>query len=642
MQNCQAGVQLLLEATEQATSPAADARSDCGSWFILSSLLLLHLLSGAAVAQAPGPDSAKASQQTIRAPGEVVQVTGVATPVPLLENDRPTALIDVGQRLLHNTFLDYFEEDASIDVRQRGVDGVQADLSILGSSFEQVLVLVNGMRINDAQSGHHNMDVPLGIEALAEIEVLHGAGSTHYGADAMGGAVNLITASPVSTEFRLRAGVGSFGFNEQHISTSVLAGRWSEKLVADRGFSRGFRADRDFRSSSFLSQTRAKTSLGETSLLLAGSDKPFGADQFYGNFDSWERTKGWLVLLQQVIGEGTEAGFGYRRHSDEFVLQREHPEAYENNHVTQSWQAVLRRQRRMRENATLSYGIEADGDQIDSNNLGQHARNRGAGYLSLDFRALRRFSLSLGGREELFSGGGSEFLPRLSGGLWIPSKKLKFSLSLSRGFRLPSYTDLYYRDPANIGNPRLKPESSWTMSGGPELNPQGRISGSIAGFVRRERNGIDYAKRTASEPWQASNSEGLSFAGAEAAVHFRMLDTQRFSLAYTGMYATRAEVNLISRYIFNYPVHQANLGWSGGLRSGLVARTRIGMIQRYRQDAYPLWDFAIARDQGLLRPYLQLSNIANTGYEEIQGVRMPGRSVLVGAELSFVRKSTKH
>jgi len=125
------------------------------------------------------------------------------------------------QPLLYNSFVDYLHLDPSVDLKQRGTDGVQADLSIRGASFGQSLVLLNGLRINDAQTGHHNMDIPIPLEAIARIEVLHGAGSTLYGADAVGGAVNFITASPRATEVRTRIGFGNFGFNQQRVSRII-------------------------------------------------------------------------------------------------------------------------------------------------------------------------------------------------------------------------------------------------------------------------------------------------------------------------------------------------------------------------------------------------------------------------------------
>jgi outer membrane receptor protein involved in Fe transport len=233
--------------------------------------------------------------------------------------------------------------------------------------------------------------------------------------------------------------------------------------------------------------------LGTTDVLLAGSDRPYGADQFYGNFPSWERTKNWFASAPQNIGEQTAAVFGYRRHNDEFVLFRDNPAIYENNHGDQSWQAALRRHQSLGDNSTLSYSAEGQGDTIDSNDLGHHARNGEALYGNVDFRALRRFSLSAGAREELFSGETSVFAPTVAGGLWLkPAVKLRGSVS--RGFRLPTYTDLYYSDPTNVGNPVLKPESAWSLEAGADWKPDNRVSAGMTFFQRWDRNVIDYVQ----------------------------------------------------------------------------------------------------------------------------------------------------
>ena len=82
---------------------------------------------------------------------------------------------------------------SSVDVRARGERGVQSDFAVRGASFGQVLVLVDGVRLNDAQSGHHNGDIPVPLDAVERIEVLYGPASSLFGADAFGGTVNVIT-----------------------------------------------------------------------------------------------------------------------------------------------------------------------------------------------------------------------------------------------------------------------------------------------------------------------------------------------------------------------------------------------------------------------------------------------------------------
>ncbi|HEY2018011.1 MAG TPA: TonB-dependent receptor, partial [Bryobacteraceae bacterium] len=397
---------------------------------------------------------------------ESIVVTGTYEPLSLDEIDRAIRVLPVrDQALVLNTMVDLLQLDPSLDLRQRAPDGVQADLSIRGSSFGQTLVLLNGQRLNDVQSGHHNMDIPIPLDAVSRVEVMRGSGSTMYGSDAVGGVINIITEPPQGSEFRLRGALGSFGINEERGSLAGSFGKLSEQLSFARDFSTGFAPDRDYRNMELASVTHLSTGLGASNLTLAYMDHPFGADQFYGNFNSWEDTKTWFAGVQQAFGENTTASFGFRRHSDLFVLYRDQPEIFTNHHEDESYQADVRRHDRVGPAATLSYGVEALHESIVSNNLGDHARSRGAAYAAVDLRALHRFSLTVSAREEIYRSFSAEFCPTVAGGVWL-SQRVKLRASASRAFRVPSYTDLYYHDPGNMGSPNLRPERAWTYEGG--------------------------------------------------------------------------------------------------------------------------------------------------------------------------------
>ncbi len=279
--------------------------------------------------------------------------------------------------------------------RRAALTGVQADLSIRGTTFEQSLILLNGLRINDPETGHLNLDIPVPLDAISRIEILHGSGSTFYGSDAIGGAVNLITERPRDLALAGKMGAGNFGSLEQHLRADYATKPISGQFTASRDTSDGFMADRNYSSNALAAETWLNLlKPGVTDILLATSDRPYGANQFYGPYDSWERTKGWFAALQQQLGQRTSASYAYRRHTDLFVLLLDDPDYYRNNHVTTAWQSALRRADSIGRNATLSYGFEATGDSIRSTNLGIHARNQGAGYANLSLRALGRLSLS--------------------------------------------------------------------------------------------------------------------------------------------------------------------------------------------------------------------------------------------------------
>src|SRR5437868_9349617 len=147
--------------------------------------------------------------------------------------------------------------------------------------------------------------------------------------------------------------------------------------------------------------------------------------------------------FRQELGKKTEFDFAFRRHTDDFILFRDDPSVYENNHIDKSWQLDLRRHDQLSQNSTLFYGGEGIHESITSNNLGNHDRSRGAVYLDYDVRALKRFSFSAAAREEILSRSHGQFNPTLAGGVWL-RQGLKLKASASRAFRLPSYTDLDY------------------------------------------------------------------------------------------------------------------------------------------------------------------------------------------------------
>ena len=594
--------------------------------------LLYLLLAGSLCAQTPSSDQSETKAEPRK---DTIVVTGSYEPIPLDEADRAISEVPVrSQSLLFQNVIDALKLDPSLDLRQRSPGGAQADLSIRGSSNGQTLILVNGMRVNDAQTAHHNLNLTTPLDEVQSVEVLRGAGSSLYGSDAVGGVVNIVTAPPEHGEVRFRAGLGSAGINEEMASLAGVLGRLSEQLTASRDFSSGFRFDRDYRDLGIGSTTLYKWNQWATAIDLGLADRAFGADQFYGNYPSWERTKTWNADIRQNLGERTEADFGYRRNSDLFVLFRDNPAIYENNHVSESWQAGLRRREPLGGTVTLFYGMEGFGDTIDSSNLGHHDRMRAAAYVSLDMRVLKRFSFSVGVRDEVFHGMPGEVSPSVAIGYWA-SSKLKLRGGVSRAFRVPSYTDLYYHDPGNLGNPNLKPESAWSYEGGADYRLTDRIKLQATLFNRRDRDVIDYARSSPAGPWQALNVDRLNFTGLETSATFRLHDSV-LDLSYSALRGSGQPVSdLQSKYVFNYPVHSATVGWTGMLPGRISARTRIGTLQRLGQNPYAVWDVYAARAAGHVRPFLQLTNLTNTNYQEIVGVVMPGRTAIGGVEISL-------
>lgn len=570
-----------------------------------------------------------------------VVVTGTAEPIPLAEADRDVSVVPLPEKQsdLFATWFDLLQLDAALDLQQRAAGALQGDLSIRGATFGQTLVLLNGFRLDDVQTGHFNLDLPIPLEMISGIEVLKGSGSALYGSDAIGGVVNVRTEPIDPGELRLLAGVGNFGFNQQHAVASFGHSWWQEEMAFARDFSSGFMPDRDYRNLALSSLSTLKSRLGATSLLFAYSDRPFGANDFYGALEpQWERTKNWFASGHQNLGNKTDVNFAFRKHTDLYVYIRDDPSYYTNHHTDESWQGSVRRHENLPLHGVLSYGVEGLGESIHSTNLGIHSRERGSGYVFYDVRSVRRYSLSAGIREEVYGAHEVATSPSLSGAAWITAK-FKLRASASRAFRLPSYTDLYYSSPSTVGNVNLKPESATSYEAGADAYVRANLHVALTAFERRDTDIIDYVELAGTMNYQAQNLPPLHYRGVEASAVYEPRASQHIAVSFSALHGQYASPqNIVTEYTFNYPVYDGVIEWRGalsntGLGKNVIARTRIGVVDRVARTPYAVWDASAGYGTGHVRPFLQLTNITSTVYQDIPLVAMPKRGVVGGVEL---------
>jgi iron complex outermembrane receptor protein len=615
------------------------------SWVLACALLIAAQSLKAQQESAPATKPPRTSPVTntpaaaktppVTKPKETIVVTGVYQPVPLGEVDRPITQIDVrSNALVTNSLEDFLRLDSSVDLQERGVNGTQADVAMRGGTFEQTLILVDGFRMNDLQTGHHNMDLPFPVDSLSDVEVLHGAGSALYGSDAVGGAINFITQPPPVTELRVRGAIGNFGVNQESGVASLVTRRLTEQVNFARDYSSGFTTDRDYRDLALTSLTDFSTALGNSEIIVAHNDRPFGANLFYGPYDSWEHTNTYFVGAKQDLGKSTQISFAYRHHRDRFVLFRESPSIYENRHSLDSFQAAIRRRQGISNNTHIFYGVEGYDDSIHSTNLGDHSRGRAAAYVALDARAWNRLSFNIAAREEVYRSVQGQFSPSFSAGYWLNSH-FKVRGNISHAFRVPTLTDLYYHDPTSLGNPNLRPERAWDFEGGLEWNAPHRLHGDVTVFQLREQDVIDYMRSSPAVQWQATNIDRLHFNGFEGSLKAPLSSSQEIDFSYTAMHGYHeAMPGIQSEYAFWYPAQSAVISWRAQLPYGLLARSRVGVLDRYQYKTYGLWDVYLARNTGRIRPFVQLTNLTNTSYQEVQMVSMQGRAIVAGVEVS--------
>jgi outer membrane cobalamin receptor len=564
-----------------------------------------------------------AAQQPIE---EKVVVTANAYPVPFENLSRAVAVFtreDIAN-LPVRSIADILAQAASVDIRSRAPFGMQTDLSVRGSSFSQVLVLVDGMRINDSQTGHHNADIPVPLQDIERVEVLLGPGSSVYGADAFGGTVNIITRHhPEQVQSSIAA--GQDGFVEGSFSAGLEKGRVQQSISISANRSSGFQYDRDFRSIT----ASARTNIGNrTSFQISHANKEFGANGFYGPAPSKEWTDQTLVSFERKFegssGAGAVLQAYYRTHGDRFLYNIDVPGLFESSHRTHESVVSARVRHKVTDAGVLTFGGEVGGDWIISNTLGRHSFARTSLFGEFQWMPGKTAAVYPGLRFDYYSNFGASVNPSLSGSWWI-LPRLKLRASAGHAFRIPTFTELYYRDPNHEASSTLKPERAWSEEFGADFIPAKNWLGSLTLFARQEQDVIDWIRTSTGEKWHTANIRNLSTVGAEIGLEHSLGSRARIAAHYTRISIDAGKIDFKSKYVLDYARDSWSASASFPMRFAFEYQQTASYKRRADGRSYCLLDGRLERHFRKFTAALELTNMLNSEYQEVIGVDMPGR-----------------
>lgn len=556
-------------------------------------------------------------------PDEKVVVTANAYPVPFENLSRAVTVLtqeDIKKLPVHS-IADVLALAASVDLHPRSPFGLQTDISIRGSDFSQVLVLVDGVRINDSQTGHHNSDFPVQLQDVERIEVLLGPGSSLYGADAFGGIVNIVTRRDVG-QVRGSFSGGQHGLLDGSLSAGFRKGELKQSISVSGNGSSGFEFDREFRNISVSSRTNFGSG---TSLFVSQVNKEFGANGFYGPAPSREWTEQTFVSVEHSFGETFFQGY-FRTHGDRFIYDIQSPDLFESSHRTESAGALMKTRYHLSDAGSLTLGGEVGGDWIESNVLGDHGFARTSLFTEVQWTFGKTAVLYPGFRFDYYSNFGAAASPSLSGSWWI-LPRIRLRSSVGRAFRIPSFTELYYRDPNNQASDNLKPESAWSAELGTDFIPAKNWMASVTLFSRREQNVIDWIRSSPADKWRSANIGKLHTNGVEIGLE-RSLGSRTGLSTHFSMISTAAE-SLGYNYTSEYALDYARDSWSTSafFPVPLALEYRQTLTYKMRADGRSYWllDGGLEHRFGRLSAGFDFTNLLNSQYQEVVGVDMPGR-----------------
>ncbi len=519
----------------------------------------------------------------------------------------------------------------------------QADLSLRGSGFEQVLVLVDGVRMSDPQTGHFDLDLTVPMDRIERIEILRGPASAVYGGDAVGGVVNVITRE--SRDWSVRVEGGSWGSVVTGLQggaptpgggTVSLSGEWNR--------SDGHRAGIDHE----IFQGRLDLSLpladGRFKFEVGEGKRDFGADDFYAPYPSFETTRTRTASARWSNAPGSrirvEPGISWRSHDDDFILVRADPSIYRNQHTSSQMTGEVVVRGDWGETLGWAAGAEVGRDALESNALGDRDEDRSALFGEVLIGDTGPIVLSAGLRLDRHARWGSFVSPSLSAA-FTASPSTRFRASFGRAFRGPTWTERHYVDPAHRAREDLEPERSSAIEAGVEVTPSRSLTLSASLFRRVSEDLIDWARPSVPGGeglWETRNVTRAEFRGVEGEARFEIGDRNQltFGASFLSVDAEDA-AEFESKYALRPLADHFLIGWSSRLPGGLEASVRALQGRRVEEETFRQLDLRLSLPvmDGTL--YLDGVNLGNADHPDITGNPVAGRAFFVGYRMGSRR-----
>ena len=514
-----------------------------------------------------------------------------------------------------------------LDVRRRGVVGTQADLYIRGGNFNQSLLLIDGIPMNDLQTGHHTMNAMIALENIERIEIIKGAASRIYGENAMNGAINIITKNPIENNTKISVQFASFETYGVNISSQQVKDSVGILFQINRLQSQGYRFNTDFENMNSFFKVKWKN----YELITSYGQRKFGANGFYASpdyKDQYEETQTHLFALKNTFADDSKrinTNLYWRRNQDMYLFIRNNPLAYRNLHVNNRVGASV--------NATFINSIGHTGVGLDlnqgflvSNNLGNHNRFTSTLFFEHRFQFINnQLDIKPGIAITHYSDLGFYYYPGIDVGYRL-SNAFKLYTNIGHTYRNPTYTNLYYHSASEIGNKNLIPEKALSIETGLHFN-KGKFNANLTGFHREAKDFIDYVKNDFNAKWEANNVGTIVTSGVETTFDysFKIVNyDQQINLGYSFIDQLYNNTDYtFSRYGLNAYKHQFSIRLSTKFISYLEQNISYRYHERYENEPYHLLDFGINATKGKWKLGVNAYNIFNTEYYETNLVPMP-------------------
>ena len=568
-----------------------------------------------------------------------VTIESTRIDLPFKENSRTISIItaEVIEDSPATNLAELLQQEAGIDIRRQGIYGMQADLYIRGGSFDQTLLLIDGIKVEDPQTGHHTLNIALPLEVIKRIEIIKGPAARIFGQNAFTGAINIVTKTNGDLKNNVGFQLGSY--NQQH-ATATLGKSLDNASVmghASINSSEGYRYNTDFQNQNYFLKSSFNTKTTPIDVIATFSERKFGGNQFYAidAKEQYEETQSSLVGISTIIKRGDlkiSPQLYWKRNQDMYLYIRNNPSVYRNLHISNKVGIQINSSYSSSIGVT-GFGIDVAKVKMNSNRLGNRERWMGNFFLEHRFSLLdNKLDVTPGVAINYFSEFDFNAFPGIDLGYRI-NDSFRVYANAGYTYRVPTYNDLYYVGRQDIGNENLVPERAISEEIGLKYFGD-KLTASVAFFNRDSDNLIDYTKENEDDKWQSNNLKRLNSNGIEAQLSspFKLGQyTQSLSLGYTYL---NEDLGTVKSNFSKYVINSLNQHLTANIKTQFSKNFSQSVVYKFADRAngenYSVVDVQLKLMINTLELTLTGNNIFNASYIETGIVPMPKGNVLVG------------
>ncbi|NCF41882.1 MAG: TonB-dependent receptor [Bacteroidetes bacterium] len=568
-----------------------------------------------------------------------VTIESTRIDLPFKENSRTISIItaEVIEGSPATNLAELLQQEAGIDIRRQGIYGMQADLYIRGGSFDQTLLLIDGIKVEDPQTGHHTLNIALPLEVIKRIEIIKGPAARIFGQNAFTGAINIVTKTNGDLKNNVGFQLGSY--NQQH-ATATLGKSLDKASVmghASINSSEGYRYNTDFQNQNYFLKSSFNTKTTPIDVIATFSERKFGGNQFYAidAKEQYEETQSSLVGISTIIKRGDlkiSPQLYWKRNQDMYLYIRNNPSVYRNLHISNKVGIQINSSYSSSFGVT-GFGIDVAKVKMNSNRLGNRERWMGNFFLEHRFSLLdNKLDVTPGVAVNYFSEFDFNAFPGIDLGYRI-NDSFRVYANAGYTYRVPTYNDLYYVGRQDIGNENLVPERAISEEIGLKYFGN-KLNASVAFFNRDSDNLIDYTKENEDDKWQSNNLKRLNSNGIEAQLSspFKLGQyTQSLSLGYTYL---NEDLGTVKSNFSKYVINSLNQHLTANIKTQFSKNFSQSVVYKFADRAngenYSVVDVQLKLMINTLELTLTGNNIFNASYIETGILPMPKGNVLVG------------